>query len=168
MQFDEWTPPPVQPTAATPPPRRRRGLVLGAGLVGAGVVAGAIVGGTVLSDAATSSPTPNASSASSPEVPGMPGACQGHGPGRGLPLSGTVTAVGSSSVTIKTGSGTTEYKVDSSSDIDKNGEAKLSDLKAGDAVRFSVTSGNVIDKLHAGNEALNHPQGPGPGGESGG
>lgn len=167
MQFDEWTPPPVQPVPPAQPPRRRRGLVLGAGLVGAGVVAGAIVGGTVLSDAATSSPTPNASS-SSPKAPGVPGSRPGHGPGQGLPLSGTVTAVGSSSVTIKTNSGTTEYKVDSNSDIDKNGEAKLGDLKAGDAVRFSVTSGNVIGVLHAGNEAFDRPQGPGPGGVSGG
>jgi hypothetical protein len=172
MQLDEWTPPPVAPAASIEPPRRRRGLVLGAGLVGAGVVAGAIVGGTVLSDAATSSPTPNASSSSSPEAPGAPGPWQngrGHGPGGDLSLTGTVTAVGSSSVTIKTSSGTAEYKVDSNSDIDKNGEAKISDLKAGDAVRFSVTSGNVINILHAGNEALNHPHGgPGSGGESGG
>jgi hypothetical protein len=169
MQFDEWTPPPVPPAASTQPPRRRRGLVLGAGLVGAGVVAGAIVGGTVLSDAATSSPTPNASSSSSPEAPGAPGSSQRHGPGGELSLSGTVTAVGSSSVTIKTSSGTTEYKVDSNSDIDKNGEAQLSSLKVGDAVRFSVSSGNVIAILHAGDEALNRPQGLGPGGgESGG
>ena len=79
-----------------------------------------------------------------------------------------MTAVGSSSVTIKTSSGTTEYKVDNNSDIDKNGEAKLSDLKVGDAVRFSVNTGNTIAILHAGDEALNHPQRPGSGGESGG
>lgn len=171
MEPSEWTPPPVQqaPSATgTPAPRRRRGLVIGAGLVGAGVAAGAIIGSTVLSDAATSSPTPNASSASSPEAPGAPGWPQGRGPGRGLPLTGTVTAVGSSSVTIKTSSGTTQYQVNGNSDIDKNGEAKLSDLKAGDAVRFSVTSGNVIAILHAGNEALNRPQAPGPGSETGG
>src|SRR3954452_4879097 len=161
MQFDEWTPPPVAPAASIEPPRRRRGLVLGAGLVGAGVVAGAIVGGTVLSDAATSSPTPNASSSSSPEAPGASGSSQRRGPGGELSLSGTVTAVGSSSVTIKTSSGSTEYKVDSNSDIDKNGEAQLSSLKVGDAVRFSFTSGTVIAILHASNEALNLPQGPG-------
>ena len=154
MQPNEWTPPPipaVQPAAT--PPRRRRGLVLGAGLVGAGVVAGAIVGGTVLSNAATTTPTPgSSSSATQPQY--------GHGHGRMLDLSGTVTAVGSSSVTIRTSSGTTTYQVDSNSDIDKHGEAQLSSLKAGDAVRFSVRSGNVIAVLHAGNEALNLPQGP--------
>ncbi len=157
MDSSAWIPPPVTPANNAKPPRRRRGLAVGAGLVGAGVVAGAIVGGTVLSDAATTSPTPQASATSSPEAPGAPG----QGQGRGLPLRGTVTTVGSSSVTIKTSSGTTEYKVDANSDIDKNGEAKLSDLKAGDAVQFSVASGNVIDKLHAGDEALNRPQGPG-------
>lgn len=73
-----------------------------------------------------------------------------------------MTAVGSSSVTIKTASGTTQYAVTTSSDIDKNGEAKLSDLKVGDAVTFSTTtvSGkSTIDKLHAGNESLDAPHG---------
>src|SRR3978361_2129645 len=152
MQPDEWVPPPVV-AASTAVVPRRRGLVIGAGLLGAGVVAGAIIGGTVLSGAATTaSPTPPAACSA---------ASGGHGPG----LSGTVTAVGASSVTIKTSAGTTTYKVDSNSDIDKNGEAQLSSLKAGDAVRFSVTSTNVIDKLHAGDEALNRPQGDshGPG-----
>jgi hypothetical protein len=64
-------------------------------------------------------------------------------------------------VTIKTSSGTTVYAVTASSDIDKNGEASLSQLKAGDAVRFSVTSptSKQIDKLHAGDEAKDMPQG---------
>jgi Cu/Ag efflux protein CusF len=81
----------------------------------------------------------------------------------GLAMSGTVTAVGSSSVTIRTASGTATYAVTANSDIDKNGEAKLSDLKIGDAVRFSTTTASgkpAIDKLHAGNEQLNHPTGP--------
>jgi hypothetical protein len=92
---------------------------------------------------------------------------QGPSGGRfgGLARSGTVTAVGTSSVTIKTASGTTAYAVTGTSDIDKNGEAKLSDLKVGDAVRFSTTTvagKTVIDKLHAGNEQLDRPsRGPG-------
>jgi preprotein translocase subunit YajC len=162
MQPNEWTPPPIpasQPAAA--PARRRRGVVLGAGLVGAGVVAGAIIGGTVLSDAATSSPTPGSSSPAPGSSSSTSQPQDRHGPG--LPLSGTVTAVGSSTVTIKTSSATTTYQVDSNSDIDKNGEAQLSSLKVGDAVRFSVKNGNLIDILHAGDEALNRPQGHGPG-----
>ncbi|MFL6163472.1 MAG: hypothetical protein ACJ74U_14740 [Jatrophihabitantaceae bacterium] len=163
----EWTPPPV-PVVKDPATPRRRGIIIGAGLVGTGVVAGAIIGGTVLSSAATnssSSPAPAATGSAAASAP-APGC--GHGPGRGLGLSGTVTAVGSSSVTIKTSTGTTEYQVDSHSDIDKNGEAKLSDLKVGDAVRFNITSAKVIDKLHAGDEALDRPRGPGPGDETGG
>jgi hypothetical protein len=161
MDPHEWTPPPVvAPAPSTAPVRRRqRGLVVGAALVGTGAVAGAIIGTTFLSGAATSSPTPGTGSSTSQPA--------GHGSGRGLGLSGTVTAVGSSTVTIKTGTATTTYKVDGNSDIDKNGEAQLSSLKVGDAVRFSVSSGNVIDKLHAGDEALDRPQGP-PRGDTGG
>jgi Cu/Ag efflux protein CusF len=98
--------------------------------------------------------------------PGGPG-----GPGdHGLSLSGTVTAVGSASVTIKTSTGTTEYVVDAKSDIDKNGEAKLADLKVGDAVRFNTVTNNgkaAIDKLHSGDEAKNRPAGPRPGDQGG-
>ncbi|MEO6703047.1 MAG: hypothetical protein ABI140_10670 [Jatrophihabitantaceae bacterium] len=163
MEPKDWTPPPiVLPADNTWQPKpHRRGLVAGAALVGVGIVAGAIVGTTVLSGAATTNPTPSAST--------VPGKHDGHGPGRGmgLRLSGTVTSVGAASVTIKTSTATTTYKVDSNSDIDKNGEAKLADLKAGDAVRFSVSSGNVIDKLHAGDEALDRPQGPRPGDDGG-
>jgi hypothetical protein len=88
-----------------------------------------------------------------------------HGPGRGhghgLDLSGSVTAVGTSTVTIKTSSATTTYAVSSSSDIDKTGESQLSKLVIGDAVTFSTTTSGTtvsIDKLHAGDEALNRPQ----------
>jgi hypothetical protein len=167
MEPNDWTPPPMAvPPNAPWTPKRRRGVATGAALVGVGVVAGAIVGATVLAGAATTNPSaaPNASSS---QQEGMHG--DGHGPGRGgLGLTGTVTAVGSSSVTIKTSTATTTYQVDGNSDIDKNGEAKLSDLKVGDAVRFNVTSSNVIDKLHAGDEALDRPQGPPPGQGSGG
>ncbi len=81
--------------------------------------------------------------------------------GHGLALSGTVQGVAASTVTIKTSSGTTTYSVTGSSDIDKNGEAKLSNLVVGDAVRFSTTTtnGTTIDKLHAGDETKNRPQG---------
>lgn len=167
MEPNDWTPPPMAvPPNAPWTPKRRRGVATGAALVGVGVVAGAIVGATVLAGAATTNPS-TAPSASSSQQEGLHG--DGHGPGRGgLGLTGTVTAVGSSSVTVKTSTATTTYKVDGNSDIDKNGEAKLSDLKVGDAVRFNVTGSNVIDKLHAGDEALDRPQGPPPGQGSGG
>jgi hypothetical protein len=63
-------------------------------------------------------------------------------------------------VTIKTSAGTKTYAVTASSDIDKNGEATLSDLKAGDAVRFDVVPNtSTIGHLHAGDEALARPSG---------
>ncbi len=73
--------------------------------------------------------------------------------------------MGTGSVTIKTATATTEYTVSATSDIDKNGDATLSDLIVGDAVTFNTTTANnttTIDKLHTGNEALNKPSGPPP------
>jgi hypothetical protein len=127
-----------------------------------GVAAGvAITWGVVSANAAsagsgTAANPAGSGSSSSAVQPGF----RHHGGGLGS--SGTVTAVGSSSVTIKTSSGTKTYKVTSASDIDKNGEAKLSDLKVGDAVRFdtqTVSGATVIDHLHAGSEALDRPTG---------
>jgi hypothetical protein len=146
------------------------------GYAAAGLIAGGVLATTLGAQAATPTPSPSGSTNTTTADPhpgdngadGVPEAQEHHGPGGpggALSLSGTVTAVGSSTVTIKTSSGTTAYSVTSSSDIDKNGEAVLSNLAAGDAVTFSVSPTNAkqIDKLHAGNEAKDMPQG-GPGG----
>lgn len=145
------------------------------GLGAAGLVAGVVLAGTMGAQAATSTPSPSASSGTSSSTTatdphpgdngadGVPEAQEHHGGGRhALDLSGTVTAVGAGSVTIKTATATTEYAVTSASDIDKNGEAALKDLAVGDAVTFSVDSTNAkqIDKLHAGDETKNRPQAP--------
>ena len=92
----------------------------------------------------------------------MPEAQEHHDGQHALDLSGTITAVGTSSVTIKTATATTVYAVTSACDIDKNGEAALKDLAVGDAVTFSVDGTNTkqIDKLHAGDEIKNRPQAP--------
>ncbi len=144
------------------------------GYAGVGLLAGGVLATTLSAHAATT-PTPTTTTTSSSSAAaadpnpgdngadGVPEAQEVHsggGHGGGLNLSGTVTAVGTSSVTIKTATGTTEYSVSSSSDIDKNGEAAVSNLAAGDAVTFSVDSANgkQIDKLHAGDEAKNRPQ----------
>ncbi|UQX86615.1 hypothetical protein M6D93_09840 [Jatrophihabitans telluris] len=159
----EWTPPPAPSSAYPQTPRRKRGLIAAAGLVGVGAVAGAIIGATALSNAATPSTSPSSSSSSSSSsgsTSSTSEATEHHG--GGLDLSGTVTAVGSSSVTIKTSTGTVQYAVSSSSDIDKNGESSLSKLVVGDAVTFSVDTVNnvkTIDKLHSGTESLNRPTG---------
>lgn len=143
------------------------------GLAGAGLTAGVVLATTLGAQAATSTPSPSTStpSATSTVAPGahqgdngadgVPESQEVHGHGRGgaLDLSGTVTAVGTSSVTIKTSTATKAYAVTSSSDIDKNGEGALKDLAVGDAVTFSVdsTATTTIDKLHAGDEAKNLP-----------
>jgi hypothetical protein len=133
--------------------------LLGASLVGMGVAGGGyLAAGPLASAATTASTTKPAVSAHATHPNGRP---LGAPPGR-MALSKTVTAVGTTSVTI----GTTVYAVDSSSDIDKNGEATLSDLVVGDAVRFStVTKSGVVTIaiLHAGTESLDRPTGP-PGG----
>ncbi len=147
-------------------PRRRmsRLVASGLGLLGVGGVAGGIAS-TALSASAATTSTPGAASPStsgggSSTTPSPPA-------GYGLMLSGTVTAVGTSDVTIKTSTGTTTYAVTSSSDIDKNGEASLSSLAVGDAVTFSTVTTNgttTIDRLHAGNAQLDMPKGAGAGG----
>jgi hypothetical protein len=145
------------------------------GFAGAGLVAGVVLAGTLAAHAATSTPSPGTSSGTSSGssavdphpgdngADGVPEAQEHHGrgDGGGLDLSGTVTAVGTNTVTIKTSTRTTVYSVTNSSDIDKSGEAALSDLAVGDTVTFSVDSSNskAIDKLHAGDEAKNLPQG---------
>ena len=142
---------------------RRR--IVGASLVAGGVLTGAVLAGTLSANAA-STPTPAASSTATQAAPGVqendgiPEAQEHHG-GHALGLTGTVTAVGNGTVTIKTATGSTiTYTVNSASDIDKNGEAQLSSLAPGDAVRYSVNSGTTtIDKLHAGTETKDLPSG---------
>src|SRR5262245_5143883 len=153
------------PSAPSQPSRRRRGLAIGAGIL-AGAAAGAVIAtavGATATSTTGSGQTANSASATAPDFD----------PARGNHMSwtnGTVTAVGSNSVTIKTSSGTTTYGVTSASDIDKNGEAQLSDLKVGDAVRFTTKTANgatIIDKLHAGDEAKDRPVEPPSGGAGG-
>jgi hypothetical protein len=145
---------------------RRRTVLTGAAVAVGGALVGAALAAT-LSASATTSATTMATSSPAASRPGGPGVQENdglpeareHHAGFALNLTGTVTAVGSDTVTIKTSSGAVKtYKVDSNSDIDKNGEAQLSSLTAGDAVRYSVRSGtSTIDKLHAGDEAKDRP-----------
>jgi len=139
----------------------------------AGLLAGGVLAGTMAAQAAGTSGSSSATTSTTAADPhpgdngadGVPEAQEHHGAGfGGLDLRGTVTAVGSDTVTIKTAVGTTTYTVTGASDIDKSGEASLSDLKAGDAVTFSVDSAKVkqIDRLHAGDEAKDMPQGGAP------
>jgi hypothetical protein len=143
------------------------------GYAGAGLVAGALLATTLGAQAATTSPSVSTTTSSTTTADphpgdngadGVPEANEVHGGhdgghGGALALSGTVTAVSASSVTIKTSTATTAYSVTSASDIDKNGEATASALIVGDKVTFSVdgTNARQIDKLRAGDEAKNMP-----------
>src|SRR5436305_9138096 len=100
--------------------KRRRGLIPAAGLLAGGAVAGAVLAGTLSAGAATtpSPAAPNSTATTDPHpgdngADGIPETEEHHGGGHGLNLSGTVTAVdvSGSTVTIKTSSGTTTYKV---------------------------------------------------------
>jgi ribosomal protein S1 len=158
----------IKPTEqAKPANGNRRKIARTAGILGIGVAAGGVLALGLNANASSSTSAVTTAAAQyaaqdAYDTAATPGAGQSA-----LALSGTVTAVGSASVTIKTSTGTTEYAVDSNSDIDKNGEAKLADLKVGDAVQFNTvtTNGKVtIDKLHTGDEAKNRPAGGGHGG----
>jgi hypothetical protein len=138
-----------------------------AALVAGGAVAGGVLAGTLsagaattLTNAVTTAANGYTGQAGGPGVQendGIPESQEHHG--GALNSTGAVTAVGSSSVTIKDSTGkTTTYTVDSSSDIDKSGEAQLSNIAVGDAVTFSVRPGTTtIDKLHTGDESKNMP-----------
>ena len=156
----------------------RRTSLQAAGLVLAGAVAGGVLAASVGAFANSAAPAatgygaqPPAYAAAGPDGQSRPDGPRGPRP----PMqAGTVTAVGSASVSIKTAAATNTYAVDADSDIDKNGEAKLSDLKVGDAVHFAVRPGtSTIAVLHAGDEAKNMPRfgrhhdGPCPGGPMG-
>jgi hypothetical protein len=140
----------------------RRTTAQAAGLLLTGSVAGAVLAVTFSAGAAspaagTAGPTSYAATGPGPAGYGPAG--DHHGPRRPGPLSaGTVTAVGTKSVSIASAGSTETYAVDADSDIDKNGEAKLSDLKTGDAVHFAVRPGtSTLAVLHAGDEAKNRP-----------
>jgi hypothetical protein len=152
-------------------PRRR--WTIPAAAAALGLTGGLVLGGLGIANAASSTGSTSPSTSPSVVAPyGGSGSSSGApwpGGARALPMSGTVTAVTANSVTIKTSSATTTFAVTSASDIDKNGEAALSDLSVGDAVTLSTTTSGstvAIDKLHAGNDSLDWPSGP-PAGASG-
>jgi hypothetical protein len=112
-------------------------------------------GGTVLADLRDGvGPAAGAFGGPRGRGPGGPG-----GPGFGgivgvAPETGTVTAVGTDTVGIKTSTATTTYSVPSTSHILKAGTAKptLADVNVGDTVFFTVTTkgGTVIANLFDG------------------
>jgi hypothetical protein len=129
--------------------RRTKAVATAAGLLCVGALAGAMASAATTAGATTTTsgttpttglapPTAGTSNANPPKGTGPAGACVA------LPMSGTITAVGTSSVSIDTGATTTTYAVTNTSAIEKDGKATLGALAVGDTVHFStVTSGGV-------------------------
>jgi hypothetical protein len=146
------------PPARTSILRRRAPAV---GLVVAGLVAGAL-GVGVLGHTATGTTGSNAAAGQH----ARPG---GFGPGGGVAgetrVSGTITVVGSSGITVRQADGTTAtYAVNGTTDVRRDGaQSSLSGLKVGDHVLVHVVpsagGGTVAERILAGTSAT--PGGPG-------
>jgi len=153
---------------------------------GPGALTGVKVGDTVSFNVTTAGGTILADlrDGTGPAAGGFGGGPGGGGPGgpgfggmSGMmgvaPETGTVTAVGSGTVSIKTSTATTTYSVPSTSHIEKAGSTKatLSDVKVGDSVFFTVTTkgGTVISNLFDGKlpAIAGHMDGQGFGGRMG-
>ena len=155
-------------TPASTAPTGRRTLAVRAGLLAAGVVVGGIVVTTVHhGTTSTTSPTsfgvPQGGTGQFAPQGGPPGGFSGGFGGGGLDgeqrLSGTLVSVGSSTVTVRTSSGTATYAVTSSTEIVRNGQVvSVGALKAGDPVLVHVypsgaSSRLTVERLFAGSSA---------------
>jgi hypothetical protein len=162
-----WTPPPTDPTDPTQPgqpvkpPGKHRAKI---------AVAGAIVAAAVISGGVTAAVVSSGSSSSSSTQAGAGGTRGGFGGGQGgfggaagggtatslhgtsvvsdgnggytteLTQTGTVSAVSSSSITVKSEDGYSKtYVVGSSTSVD-NGADKIGDVAKGNTVRVVATS----------------------------
>jgi hypothetical protein len=156
-QSDDWLLPTPDasdaPSPEAPPgPTSRRTIVTGAALVLAGAAVGAVVVTATSNGSSTNAaPVANIGPVPGGPVPGGP-APGGQVPGGQAPaapgpggldgeqhLTGTLTAVGASTVTVRTSGGTATYAITSTAEIVRDGAvARLSQLRAGDAVFVHV------------------------------
>ena len=148
-------------------PGRRRTALVAVGLVAAGaLVSGVAISALRAHTAATTAAQTGSTGAQVPagQIPsgGQVLPDQGQGGFGGGPggvegeqrLGGVVTAVGGSSVTIRTASGTTAYAVTAQTEIVRNGAlARLSAVRAGDSVFVHLIpaggSSYVVERLFA-------------------
>ena len=167
----DWLSTPANVEEATPP--KDRTLAMRAGLLAAGAIVGGIVVTSVHHNSTTTTPTAFTGAQGAGQFPGgttgqLPGGTFQGGPpqggfGGGLDgeqhLTGTLVSVGSSTVTVRTTSGTATYLVTSSTEIVRNGQAvALRALKAGDPVLVHVyPSGSsarlTVERLFAGSSS---------------
>ena len=136
------------PATPEPAPRRRiPAAVLTAGWLAVGLVIG-VIAMTVLhsSRSTNANGVPAAATGNQPPVAGGFGGPPGLGGGFGggfdgeQHLLGTLTAVGSSTITVHTASGTTTYHIDSTTQLVKDGQqvSSLSAMHVGDSVVVHV------------------------------
>jgi hypothetical protein len=147
-------------------PARRRTALVTAGLIAAGSLAGGVAVAALRPHSSTTTASQTGSAGGqvpAGQVPSggqvLPGQGQGgFGGGGGVDgeqrLGGIVTAVGGSSVTIRTASGTTAYAVTAQTEIVRNGAlARLSAVRAGDSVFVHLIPGSgssyVVERLFA-------------------
>src|SRR3954463_3090229 len=138
----------------------RRTVLATVGLVAAGAPVGGVAIGAVRSHTSDSTTaTASQTELGDEQVPdgGFPGGRLAGGRG-GVAgeqrLAGTVTAVGGSSVTIRTASGTSAYSVAAQTEIVRNGAvAALSAVRPGDSVFVHLIPGSgssyVVERLFA-------------------
>lgn len=179
---------PGEPDAvASPGPRRPSNTVLRmAALVAAAAVAGGGVTYVLTHGSSSGGTAQVASTGTAGQLPGgtgtapqggtgtQPGTGQG-GPGGGFGgvdgeqrIIGTISAVGSSSITVATSSGTQTYPVSGSTEIAQDGaQASLSDLTKGEVVLVhlipssSGSSDLVVERIIAGTGGFAPRGGPG-------
>jgi hypothetical protein len=145
---------PGVPAAGSP----RRQVAVRAGLLAVGAAAGALVVTAVTHGSSTpTTPVANAGPRGALGANGPPGGLSG-GVGGGVGggrvdeqhVAGTLTAVGSSSVTVRTTDGTATYAVTSTTQIVRNGSvSSLASLKSGDAVFVHVYPAGSTGRLTA-------------------
>ena len=155
------------PSEPAPAARRKNAALSSVGLLLAGLLVGGVAVWAVQSqnsDASTTGATPHTGQG----LPGGQGGAapngtgqNGFGPGPGgsglageQRLAGTITAVGSSTVTLRSQAGTATYTVVADTEIVRNGsQVALSALKAGDVALVHVyPSGStlVVERILAG------------------
>ena len=155
------------PAAATPAAPARRPVGLGAKIAAVAAAVVVTAGGTAVALTASGSssasatggaPSGQAGQAGGPQGTTAGGAGGGSG-GMGFSptayhLSGTITAISSSTVTIRTTSGTTAYDVTGSTHLmtDNASASSLSSFAVGDAVVGSTTTnqGTTLNDLVSG------------------
>jgi hypothetical protein len=170
----------MTPAAGEParPPRARRRASSVIGLVVAGAVAGGVGVAALQNHLSAAAPAGSAVNGGI-TGPGVDGGGRGGGfagPG-GVAgeqrLTGTLTAVGSSTVTVRTGGATATYDVDGATQIVRNGaETTLRGLRVGDPVLVHVipsASGSVhrVERIFAGTlPGDDQPPGDSPDGQT--